>query len=133
MKKLLAGAVFAAVAATGAWAHTTEGDAKFGTRVLLPGHINEVAIDEMRRLVYAANFSAGRVEVVSMDTNLRIGSFPTSPQPAGTSGVAISPNGQWLVATSVPLVPPRDSSFRRPAPVRPPRPSSTASDRKRLA
>lgn len=91
------------LAATAAWAHTTEGDAKFGTRVLLPGHINEVAIDEMRRLVYAANYSAGRVEVVSMDTNLRIGSFPTSPQPAGTSSVAISPNGQWLVATSQPV------------------------------
>lgn len=88
------------LAATGAWAHTTEGDAKFGTPVPLPGHINEVAIDEIRRFVYAANFSAGRVEVVSMATNQRIDSFPTSPQPAGTSSVAISPNGLWLVATS---------------------------------
>ncbi len=91
------------LAATGAWAHTTEGDAKFGTQITLPGIINDVAVDEVRRLVYAANYTAGRVEVVSMDTQQRIGSFPTSPQPAATSGIAISPNRQWLVATSQPV------------------------------
>src|SRR5690606_17697917 len=28
---------------------------------------------------------------------------PVTPQPAATSGIAISPNGQWLVATSQPV------------------------------
>src|SRR5690606_1419677 len=100
------------LAATALRAHTTEGDASFGTRVLLPGHINEVAIDEVRRFVYAANLSAGRVEVVSMATNQRIGTFstsppsPTPPQLNATSSIAMSPNGRWLVATSqlVPIV-----------------------------
>ena len=91
------------LAATVSWAHTTEGDAKFGTQITLPGIINDVAVDELRRLVYAANFTAGRVDVVSMDTQQRISSFPTSPQPAATSGIAISPNRQWLVATSHPV------------------------------
>jgi DNA-binding beta-propeller fold protein YncE len=91
------------LAATGAWAHTTEGDAKFGTQIALPGIINDVVVDELRRMVYAANFTAGRVDVVSMDTQQRISSFPTTPQPAATSGIAISPNGRWLLATSHPV------------------------------
>ena len=95
----------ALLAATTAQAHTTEGDAKFGIQITLPGLINEVAVDEVRRLVYAANFSAGRVEVVSMDTQQRVDSFPTSPQPNANTGIAVSIDRQWLVATSIPVTP----------------------------
>ncbi len=71
--------------------------------IQLPGQINDLVVDESRGLVYAGNFSAGRVDVVSMDTNARISSFSTSPQPSAMSGMAVSPNGQWLVATNVPV------------------------------
>ena len=51
----------------------------FGQIIALPGHINDVALDEVRQLVYAGNFSAGRVEVISMTTNQRISSIPDQP------------------------------------------------------
>lgn len=76
--------------------------ATLGQVISLPGQVNEIAVDEARGLVYVGNFSAGRVEVVSMDTKQRIASFPTSPQQTATSGMAVSPNGQWLVTTNLP-------------------------------
>ena len=40
------------------------GNTTFGKVLPLPGHINAVAIDEARGLVYAGNFSAGKPEAV---------------------------------------------------------------------
>ncbi len=95
-------AVVAALACAVA-AFAQSGQTSFGTAITLPGQINDIAVDEARGLVYAGNFSAGRVEVVSMDTSSRISSFSTSPQPSAMSGMAVSPNGQWLVATNLPV------------------------------
>ena len=75
----------------------------FGQIIALPGHINDVAVDEVRQLVYAGNFSAGRVEVISMTTNQRISSFPTSPEPSAMSGMAMSLDARFLVAINVPV------------------------------
>lgn len=80
----------------------TVNTASLGQAISLPGQVNEIAVDEARGLIYAGNFSAGRVDVVSMDTKQRIASFPTSPQQTATSGMAVSPNGQWLVTTNLP-------------------------------
>ena len=79
------------------------GGTTFGTVIPLPGIINDVAIDEARGLVYAGNFSAGRVEVVSMATNQRIGSFVTTPQPAAMVGMAMSVDSRFLVTLNAPV------------------------------
>ena len=39
--------------------------ATFGTVVELTGHISDIALDARRGVVYAANFTANRIEVVS--------------------------------------------------------------------
>ncbi len=98
-KALVAGLALWLSASTAAFGQT----ATFGQPIPLPGQINEISIDEARGLVYAGSFSAGRVEVVSMDTNQRIASFPVSPQPSGTSGMAVSHDGRWLVTTNLPV------------------------------
>lgn len=74
----------------------------FGEVIPLPGAINELYVDEARGLIYAANFNAGRVEVVSMATRRRVGSFPTTPDSAATSGMAVSHDNQYLVTTNLP-------------------------------
>ena len=84
-------------------AHSIEQVNTFGQIIALPGHINDVAVDEVRQLVYAGNFSAGRVEVISMATNQQISQFPTSPQPSAMSGMAMSLDARFLVAINVPV------------------------------
>ena len=84
-------------------AHSIEQANTFGQIIALPGHINDVALDEVRQLVYAGNFSAGRVEVISMTTNQRISQFPTSPQPSAMAGMAMSLDARFLVAINVPV------------------------------
>ena len=79
------------------------GGTTFGTVIPLPGIINDVAVDEARGLVYAGNFSAGRVEVVSMATHQRIGSFVTTPQPAAMVGMAMSVDSRYLVTLNAPV------------------------------
>ena len=71
-----------------------------GQIIPLGGHIDEVAIDEARGLVYASNFSAGMVEVVSMATKRVTARYTSAPKDMATSGLAISPNKKWLVATN---------------------------------
>ncbi len=75
----------------------------FGHVIPLPGHINEIIVDESRGLLYAANFSAGRVEVVSTSTHQRVSSFVTNPTPSAISAMAMSPNHRFLVVTNVPV------------------------------
>ena len=80
-----------------------DGPAAIGETVRLPGQIHELFVDEPRGLLYAANFTGGRVEVVSMTTMQRLSSFVTSPVPSGVSGMAVSPNGRWMVVTNQPV------------------------------
>lgn len=77
----------------------------FGQVIPLPGHINELILDEARGQMYAANFSAGRVEVLSMTTNQRIGSFLSDTSPSALSAMAMSADGQYLIVTNVPASP----------------------------
>jgi DNA-binding beta-propeller fold protein YncE len=71
-----------------------------GQIIPLGGHINELALDEARGLAYAGNFSAGTVEVVSLATKRVTARYTTAPIGAATTGMALSPNKKWLVATS---------------------------------
>jgi uncharacterized protein (TIGR03437 family) len=71
-----------------------------GKIIPLAGHINELALDEARGLVYAGNFSAGTVEVVSMTTHQVVTRYTTAPIGSATTGMAVSPNKKWILATS---------------------------------
>lgn len=73
----------------------------FGEVIPLPGHINELIFDEARGQLYAANFSAGRVEIISAATNQRIGSFLPNTSPSALSAMAMSADGQYLVVSEV--------------------------------
>src|SRR5579863_10694870 len=68
--------------------------ANFGTVVPINGTVSDVALDERRNVVWAANFSAYRVEQVYIpsQTLLTPLSVPMPP-----SAVAISPDHRFLV------------------------------------
>jgi len=79
-----------ALAAAGAWGAT------FGKAVAIGGQAADIALDEARGVLYAANFTAGRVDVVTLSDQAVHTSFNVAPQP---NGVALSPDGQLLVVT----------------------------------
>ena len=76
---------------------------RLGTVIPLPGHISEIVVDEARGQIYAANFSAGRVEVVSMTTRRRLGSILTSSSPSAITAMAMTHDSRFLVVASVPV------------------------------
>lgn len=82
-------AILAGLAGT-AWAGT------FGKVVAIGGHASDLALDEGRGVVYVANFTANRIEVVSLsDYSIRT-SINVAAQP---SSLALSPDGHFLVVT----------------------------------
>jgi uncharacterized protein (TIGR03437 family) len=83
------------------WAPVYAQNDTFGTVIPLPGHIDEVILDEARGLIYGVNFSAGRVEVVSMATNQRVSSFLITTKPNALVGAAMSMDHQYLVAVEI--------------------------------
>lgn len=68
--------------------------ASFGTVVPVHGMVSDIALDESRGRIYAANFSAYRVEVINTSTRKLATSIPTQNPP---SAVAVSPDGRYLV------------------------------------
>lgn len=68
--------------------------ATVGNRVTISGQAADIALDERRGLVYVANFTGNRIEVVSMATNTLVTSFNVAPQPGALS---VSPDGKFLV------------------------------------
>ena len=86
---LLAGVLSAlAGAATPAWGAT------FGKLVSVRGELQDLAFDERRQRIYAANFTANRVEVIAVPQGEIVSSFLVSGPP---SAVAVSPNSRYLV------------------------------------
>jgi hypothetical protein len=43
--------------------------ATFGTAVAIGGHASDIALDERRAVLYIANFTANRIEVMSLASN----------------------------------------------------------------
>ena len=74
--------------AAGAWG------APFGEVVAIGGQASDIALDEARGVLYIANFSAGRIEVMSLSSNAINSSINVPAQPAA---MALSPNGRYLV------------------------------------
>jgi uncharacterized protein (TIGR03437 family) len=85
--KILIAASFAAAA----WGQT------FGTVVPIGGEAADLALDEGRGLLYIADFTANRIDVMSLATNTIQTSINVAAQP---SSISMSPDGHYLVATN---------------------------------
>src|SRR5437867_13440218 len=87
--------------------------ATFGTVVPIDipigGHVSDIVLDEPRGVLYIANFTARRIDVMSVAEKKVTSTINVPAQPGA---MAISPNGQFLVVTHVagdpgfPLLPP---------------------------
>ncbi len=70
--------------------------ATFGRVVPIGGHASDIALDEARGVLYIADYTSGRVHVMST-TDLTIGRSITVPAYPGS--LALSPDGHYLVIT----------------------------------
>jgi uncharacterized protein (TIGR03437 family) len=68
--------------------------ATFGTRVAVGGEASDIALDQSRGLLYIANFTANRIDVMSTTTNTITTSINVDPQPGA---LALSPDAQYLL------------------------------------
>jgi uncharacterized protein (TIGR03437 family) len=67
----------------------------FGTVVPIGGEAADIALDPTRGVLYVANFTANRIDVMSL-ANLQIQtSINVAAQP---SSISVSPDGHWLLA-----------------------------------
>src|SRR5271163_2734608 len=85
--KILMAASFAAAA----WGQT------FGTVVSIGGEAADLALDETRGVLYIADLTANRIDVMSLATNTIKTSINVTAQP---SSIALSPDDRYLVATN---------------------------------
>jgi len=83
--------VLAASLAASAWGGT------FGTVVSIGGEASDLALDETRGVLYIANFTANRIDVMSLASNTIQTSINVAAQP---NSIALSPDGHYLVATN---------------------------------
>src|SRR5438046_1481027 len=96
----------AVVCSAAAWGAT------FGTVVPIDipvgGHVSDIVLDEPRGVLYVANFTARRIDVMSLADKKVTRSIDVMPLP---SAMALSPNGGFLVVTHLggdpgfPLIP----------------------------
>ena len=75
---------------TAAWAGS------FGKVVSIGGHASDLALDEARGVLYVANFTANRIEVISLADHTVQRSMNVAAQPGS---LALSPDGTFLVIT----------------------------------
>src|ERR1035438_7709822 len=68
--------------------------AGFGTVAAIGGQAADIALDEARRVLYIANFTANRIDVLSTADNTVHTSINVSPQPGS---LALSPDAQYLL------------------------------------
>jgi uncharacterized protein (TIGR03437 family) len=68
--------------------------ATFGRTVVIGGQAADLVLDEGRGVLYIANFSANRIEVMSLETGVVQTSFNVAPQPGS---LALSPDRRWLL------------------------------------
>lgn len=88
MTKAVTALAVSAALLTPAWGGT------FGKVVAIGGHASDLALDEGRSVLYVANFTANRIEVMSLADN----SIRTSINVAANPGsISLSPDGRYLV------------------------------------
>jgi uncharacterized protein (TIGR03437 family) len=68
----------------------------FGKVVAIGGQGSDLALDESRGVLYIANFTANRIEVMSLADYTIASSINVAPQP---SSMALSPDNRFLVVT----------------------------------
>src|SRR5215471_1267484 len=81
--------------------------ATFGTVVPIGGHASDIALDESRGLLYIANFTANRIEVMSTTDYSIHTSMNVAPQPAA---LAISGDSKYLMVAHYGSISPADNS-----------------------
>lgn len=70
--------------------------APFGRVVPIGGQASDLALDENRGVLYVANFTANRIEVMALGDGSVQRSINVAPQP---SSLALSADGRWLAIT----------------------------------
>ncbi len=70
------------------------GGATFGEVTAIGGHASDIALDEARGVLYIANFTANRIDVMSLAEGRIQTSLNVAAQPAS---IAMSPDGRHLV------------------------------------
>src|SRR5271170_6673553 len=83
--------VLAASLVAAAWGQT------FGTVVSIGGEASDLALDETRGVLYIANFTANRIDVMSLASKTIQTSINVAAQP---NSIALSPDDRYLVATN---------------------------------
>jgi len=68
----------------------------FGKVVSIGGHASDVALDEPRGVLYIADFTANRIEVMSLTTKTIQTSLNVMPQPYS---ISVSPDDHWLLVS----------------------------------
>ncbi len=69
--------------------------ATFGRAISIGGQASDIALDESRGVLYVANFTAGRIDVVTLADNAIRTSLHVAAAP---SSLALSPDGRYLLA-----------------------------------
>jgi uncharacterized protein (TIGR03437 family) len=69
----------------------------FGQVVVIGGEAADIALDEARGVLYVANFTANRIDVMSLDNHQIQTSINVPAQP---SSISMSPDGHWLLAAN---------------------------------
>ena len=80
--------------------------ATFGQVVPIGGQAADIALDEGRGVLYIANFTAGRIDVLPLADRTISTSMHVA---AGPSSLALSPDGRYLVVAHFGNVPPPGS------------------------
>ena len=70
--------------------------ATFGRVVSIGGHASDITLDEGRGVLYIANYTSGRIDVMSLADNSISRSITV---PAYPGAMAMSPDGRYLVVT----------------------------------
>src|SRR5438445_12581756 len=86
--RVLNGSILAMAMAATAWAGV------FGRVVPIGGNASDIVLDEARGVLYIADFTANRIEVLNTSDLTISRSFNVNAQPASMS---MSPNGRYLV------------------------------------
>jgi uncharacterized protein (TIGR03437 family) len=81
--------------------------ASFGTVVPIGGHASDIALDESRGVLYIANFTANRIEVMSTADYSIHTSMNVAPQPGALS---LSPDSKYLLVAHYGSQTPADPS-----------------------
>src|SRR5438876_1064285 len=86
--RILSGGILALVMSTTGWAGT------FGRVVPIGGNASDIVLDERRGVLYIANFTANRIEVMNTSDLSISRSINVNAQPGS---IALSPDGTYLV------------------------------------